>query len=183
MSKADTRDRSQGASVSFGRTQPKSPKREERNRRLGIDCADKLVWKHWTPGGEYVKALEIRNTLHQSQVIKYALPENKVCPPHPPVFPAERVGRADGPFGLWSPQNFLCCRWSLLVAAVAAVAAVLVVLRAMTVSARRWSGLTVSLGLACRWGRWCFWWRRCWAPLGPLEALVLWLGWRPGARP
>jgi len=53
------------------------PSRNERNRRLGVDCNDKLVWKHWSLGGEYPRVLEIRNALQQTQVIEYSLPENK----------------------------------------------------------------------------------------------------------
>lgn len=51
--------------------------REERLRRYGVDCADEVVWRHWSVGGEYAKKLLIKNTHEKLQVIEYKLPQRK----------------------------------------------------------------------------------------------------------
>jgi len=50
----------------------------ERIRRFGVDCGDGLVWAAtWTPGGEYTKALVVKNVSKQVVKLKYKLPESK----------------------------------------------------------------------------------------------------------
>lgn len=51
--------------------------REERVRRCGVDCADAVVWNHWSAGGEYIKKLSIKNTYDKLQVLEYRLPHRK----------------------------------------------------------------------------------------------------------
>jgi hypothetical protein len=56
---------------------PAQYSREERARRYGVDCPDNITWRHWTPGGEYIRKLIFKNTHERLQVIRYNLPEQK----------------------------------------------------------------------------------------------------------
>ena len=49
----------------------------ERIERYGIDCGDGLEWEggSWTPGGEYIKRLLVKNVSGELQRLKYKLPE------------------------------------------------------------------------------------------------------------
>eukprot|EP00759_Apiculatamorpha_spiralis_P059090 PhF_6_TR968/c0_g2_i1/m.1847 len=51
--------------------------REERIRKFGVDCADKLVWDRWVPGGEYLKSLVLTNLQPKLQVLQYKAPKFK----------------------------------------------------------------------------------------------------------
>ena len=51
--------------------------RQERKRRYGWDCQDKIEWKGWKPGGEYVKKLLLKNVSKKMQTIGYELPSTK----------------------------------------------------------------------------------------------------------
>lgn len=55
----------------------KDSTREQRKRQLGIDCPDKVVWKNWEAGEEYVKKVVIKNVDVRAQSIIYRLPERK----------------------------------------------------------------------------------------------------------
>lgn len=39
--------------------------------RLGIDCADRLDWRNWVPGTEYVKHLVVKNVSTSTVKVKY----------------------------------------------------------------------------------------------------------------
>lgn len=59
------------------KSQAKDSLREQRKRKLGIDCPGKIVWKNWEAGEEYVKKIVIKNVDARAQNIVYALPERK----------------------------------------------------------------------------------------------------------
>ena len=46
-------------------------------RSFGIDCADKIEWKGWSPGGEYHRTLTLRNVTTKTVQFKYRLPKSK----------------------------------------------------------------------------------------------------------
>ncbi|KAJ9469647.1 hypothetical protein DIPPA_02160 [Diplonema papillatum] len=52
-------------------------KREERKARFGVDCLDKVTWKNWAPGGEYVASIDLTNCRPKLQVLQYKLPQQK----------------------------------------------------------------------------------------------------------
>ena len=43
----------------------------------GIDCADILEWRMWTPGGEYTLSLNMKNVSTKPLKLKYKLPATK----------------------------------------------------------------------------------------------------------
>ena len=52
--------------------------RAERIRRFGVDCGDGLEWAAtWVPGGEYTKALVVKNVSKQFVRLKCKLPDSK----------------------------------------------------------------------------------------------------------
>ncbi|GBG24646.1 Cilia- and flagella-associated protein 65 [Hondaea fermentalgiana] len=59
------------------RVPPEVFDREERVRRFGVDCGDELLWEDgtWTPGGEFVKTLVLKNVGNETIKIKYRPPE------------------------------------------------------------------------------------------------------------
>lgn len=52
-------------------------RRDQRRRTLGIDCADRLLWKEWTPGSEYKRKIIVKNVDVHSQTISFRLPKNR----------------------------------------------------------------------------------------------------------
>ena len=46
--------------------------------RFGLDCADRLEWRGWQPGGEYECTLLIRNASTRTVTLRYRLPSSKV---------------------------------------------------------------------------------------------------------
>jgi hypothetical protein len=40
-------------------------------RRLGIDCPDRLDWRNWVPGTEYIKHLVVKNVSTSTVTVKY----------------------------------------------------------------------------------------------------------------
>ncbi|ESL12195.1 hypothetical protein TRSC58_00041 [Trypanosoma rangeli SC58] len=48
--------------------------REQRRRKLGIDCVGRILWRHWEPNNEYVKKIRIMNVESWPQTIKYEQP-------------------------------------------------------------------------------------------------------------
>ncbi|RNF06455.1 hypothetical protein TraAM80_03909 [Trypanosoma rangeli] len=48
--------------------------REQRRRKLGIDCVSRILWRHWEPNNEYVKKIRIMNAESWPQTIKYEQP-------------------------------------------------------------------------------------------------------------
>lgn len=51
--------------------------REDRTALFGIDCADSLEWRNWSPGGEYHKTLLVKNLSTKSVRLRYKLPATK----------------------------------------------------------------------------------------------------------
>ena len=51
--------------------------RDERIACYGIDCADILEWRMWTPGGEYTLNLNMKNVSTKPLKLKYKLPATK----------------------------------------------------------------------------------------------------------
>lgn len=53
--------------------------RRERTAQFGLDCGDGLLWAGgtWSPGGEYIKKLVIKNVSGAILSIKYKLPATK----------------------------------------------------------------------------------------------------------
>lgn len=51
--------------------------REQRKRKLGVDCVGRVVWRHWEPEHEYVKKIRIRNVDARPQTIEYKQPLRK----------------------------------------------------------------------------------------------------------
>ena len=50
---------------------------EERGRRFGLSCSDRLNWAGWDVGGDYQKTLVVTNVTTEVLHFKYILPENK----------------------------------------------------------------------------------------------------------
>jgi cilia- and flagella-associated protein 65 len=44
---------------------------------FGLDCVEKLVWKGWKPGGEYLRTVTVRNVSVSAVRLKYKLPSTK----------------------------------------------------------------------------------------------------------
>ena len=51
--------------------------RDDRIACYGIDCADILEWRMWTPGGEYQLNLNMKNVSTKPLKLKYKLPATK----------------------------------------------------------------------------------------------------------
>ncbi|CAD2214456.1 hypothetical protein AGDE_00013 [Angomonas deanei] len=51
--------------------------RKQRQRKLGIDCPDRLVWKSWDAGEEHRKKIIIKNVDARAQTVFYKLPQAK----------------------------------------------------------------------------------------------------------
>lgn len=60
-----------------GASAPEMMSREKRAHIYGIDTADALVWSKWTPGGEYLRTLTVRNITATTQKLQYKLPASK----------------------------------------------------------------------------------------------------------
>jgi hypothetical protein len=57
-----------------GSVPPEFLSRDERTSIFGIETVERLVWRKWDVGGEYVRHLVLKNVTNVTQKIKYKLP-------------------------------------------------------------------------------------------------------------